>query len=331
MSPSSPGAQVNAAGSPYPTVVISNDHIRATIYLPDVERGFYRSTRFDWSGMIASLECQGRQYYGPWFTAAEVGTRDFTYRDADIVAGPESAAVGPAEEFPVPQGFVTAPAGGTFVKIGVGVLRKPDDGPYSAFARYDVLDAGQWSVETAGDGVSFIQTLDDPVSGYGYVYRKDVRLVPGQPELVISHRLRNTGRRPLETTQYNHNFLTWGGAATGPAVRIVVPFAILTPAPPDPTMAAIDGNVIRYVKALVERDRVSFPIEGFGTAASDNDVRIENTDSGTGVRMRSDRPMVRALLWSIRSVISFEPFVDVTTQPGATTDWELRYTYYTLP
>jgi len=37
--------------------------------------------------------------------------------------------------------------------------------------------------------------------------------------------------------------------------------------------------------------------------------------------------MVRAYLWSIRSVISFEPFVDVTTAPGATTSWSYRYTY----
>ena len=330
MSPSSSGAQVNAE-SRYPTAVIANDQIRATIYLPQVERGFYRSTRFDWSGMIARLEYRGHQYYGPWFTTTEAGIRDFIYRDADIVAGLESAAVGPAEEFPIPQGFASAPAGGTFVKVGVGVLRKPDDSPYSAFAHYDLLDAGQWAVETAAESVSFIQTLDDPVSGYGYVYRKDTRLVPGQSELVISHRLRNTGRRPLETTQYNHNFLTFGGAVTGPAVRIVVPFGVQTPRLPEAALATIDGTVIRYVKTLVDRERVSFPIEGFGAAASDYDVRIENTASGAGVRMRSDRPMVRALLWSIRSVISFEPFVDVTTEPGATTDWELRYTYYTLP
>lgn len=330
MSPSPSGAQVNAAASAFPTAVIANDQVRATVYLPDVERGFYRSTRFDWSGMIASLESGGHQYYGPWFTAAEAGIRDFIYRDSDIVAGPQSAALGPAEEFPAPQGYIAAPAGGTFVKVGVGVLRKPDDRPYSAFAHYDLVDAGQWSVETTADRVSSIQTLDDPVSGYAYVYRKDIRLVRGQPELAISHRLRNTGRLPIETTQYNHNFLTSGGAANGPAVRIVLPFAIRTPGPPDPALAAIDGNVIRYMKTLVDRERVSFPIEGFGTAASDYDVRVENTESGAGVRMRSDRPMVRALLWSIRSVVSFEPFVDVTTPPGATTDWELRYTFYAV-
>jgi hypothetical protein len=33
-------------------------------------------------------------------------------------------------------------------------------------------------------------------------------------------------------------------------------------------------------------------------------------------------------LWSIRSVLSLEPFVDVTTATGAETNWTYRYAYY---
>lgn len=315
------------APSPHPVAVISNGQIRATVYLPDAERGFYRSTRFDWSAMIASLEVGGHRFYGPWFTTSEPGIRDFIYRNADIVAGSQSSALGPAEEFPLPQGFAAAAAGGTFIKIGVGVLRKPDEAGYSAFAAYDVVDVGRWSVQAAPDAVSFVQELDDAASGYGYVYRKTVRLVAGQPDLVIEHRLRNTGRLLLETTQYNHNFLTLDGASTGPAFRVTLPFRIETSRPPDPSLAAINGNTITYARTLVDRERVSFPIEGFGSGASDYDVRIENTETGAAVRIRSDRPMTRAMLWSIRSVISFEPFVDVTTRPGEATDWTYTYTY----
>ncbi len=314
----------------HPVAVITNGLIRATIYLPDASRGFYRSTRFDWSGMIGSLECAGHQFYGPWFTKSEDGVCDFIYRDADIVAGAQSSALGPAEEFPVPQGFADATAGGTFVKIGVGVLRKPDDAAYSQYSPYEVVDTGRWSVETADDAVTFVQEVSDPRSGYGYIYRKTVRLASGRPELVIAHRLQNTGRLPIETTQYNHNFLTSGGATTGPAFRIVLPFTIQTSHPPDASLAAIEGNVITYARNLVDREGVSFPIEGLGATASDYDVRVENTQTGAAVRIRSDQPMVRALLWSIRSVISFEPFVDTTTQPGTGTEWTSTYTYYSV-
>ena len=42
------------AAQGYPSHVIRNGEITARIYLPDANAGFYRSTRFDWSGAIAS-------------------------------------------------------------------------------------------------------------------------------------------------------------------------------------------------------------------------------------------------------------------------------------
>src|SRR4051794_32206211 len=51
-----------------PTAEISNGKVSATIYLPDPVNGFYRGTRFDWSGVVRSLEANGHRYYGPWFT-----------------------------------------------------------------------------------------------------------------------------------------------------------------------------------------------------------------------------------------------------------------------
>ena len=41
--------------------------MRAKLYLPDAQQGYYRATRFDWSGQIASLESQGHNYFGQWF------------------------------------------------------------------------------------------------------------------------------------------------------------------------------------------------------------------------------------------------------------------------
>jgi len=83
----------------FPQNEISNGEIRLKIYLPDAKAGFYRATRFDWSGMIDSLVYKGHEYYGSWFQRVDTSVRDFTYDGADIVAGPCTAAVGPAEEF----------------------------------------------------------------------------------------------------------------------------------------------------------------------------------------------------------------------------------------
>ena len=43
-------------------------------------------------------------------------------------------------------GFDQAKAGGTFLKIGVGVLRKPDDQDYSPYRLYPIQDGGQWTI-----------------------------------------------------------------------------------------------------------------------------------------------------------------------------------------
>src|SRR4030095_5766962 len=116
-----------------PQAQIATDRLRATVCLPDANNGFYCGTRFDWSGVVSSLEYEGHQYYAPWYTKLVPTVPDFIFEGADIVAGARSAITGPAEEFPQPQGYDTAKVGETFVKIGVGVLRKPDDSPYSCY------------------------------------------------------------------------------------------------------------------------------------------------------------------------------------------------------
>jgi hypothetical protein len=322
-------SSVQTQPPPYPEATLSNDQIRVRVYLPDPERGFYRSTRFDWSGVIASLEYQGHQYYGPWFTGTDPAVRDFIYKsDTELIASPQSAITGPAEEFSRPQGFTDAKPGGRFVKVGVGVLRKKDDAAYSAYNNYDIVSTGRWEVEEGPGSITFMQTVDDPETGYAYEYRKTLRVGKGRPELAIEHSLKNTGRKPIETPQYNHNFLTLDRATTGPEFAILTTFPIKVAKPPDPAFANVQGNEITYARTLTGEDRVTFNLEGFGKDAKSYDLRVENRKTGAGVRITGDRPLARLPLWSIRSVISIEPFVDVTTAPGQTTSWTYRYTYY---
>ena len=59
--------------------------VHAKLYLPDAENGYYRATRFDWSGQIASLESQGHNYFGQWFDRYDPKLHD--------------AILGPVEEF----------------------------------------------------------------------------------------------------------------------------------------------------------------------------------------------------------------------------------------
>jgi hypothetical protein len=128
-----------------PQETISNGLIKATVYLPDPVHGFYRGTRFDWAGVIGKFTTFGDSFYDPWFTQTDPLVNDFVFRGKEIVAGPCCAVTGPVEEFHAEGspafGYNEARAGGTFVKIGVGVLRKPDDAPYDHYRPYEV---GRW-------------------------------------------------------------------------------------------------------------------------------------------------------------------------------------------
>ena len=95
----------------FPGAEIASRDIRAKLYLPDAARGFYRGTRFDWSGVIHSLQYGGHDYYGPWFQKTDPKVHDFIYDGADIVAGPCSGITGPVDEFG-PVGYADAKPGG---------------------------------------------------------------------------------------------------------------------------------------------------------------------------------------------------------------------------
>jgi hypothetical protein len=316
-----------------PKVEISNSLIHATIYTPDAAKGFYRGTRFDWSGMIGNLVYAGHTYYAPWFTKTDPTVNDFVYRGDDIVAGPCSAAMGPAEEFVSAEGalgFDKASPGGTFVKIGVGVLRRPDTAKYNRFHLYEVVDPGKWSVQAASDAVHFAQDIADPGSGYGYRYEKTVRLVTGKPELIIEHKLTNTGKRAIESTVYDHNFLVLDGQPTGPAFTVTTPFVIQTKKPSESAAGVIEGNQITYRRNLDAKENFATDIAGFGATSKDYNIRVENKQVKAGVVVQGDRPLDSEVIWSIRSVVSVEPFVRLSIQPGQSFTWKYSYTYYLL-
>jgi hypothetical protein len=313
-----------------PEVEIANGLVRATIALPDAGSGFYRGTRFDWSGVITSLESQGHSYVGRWFKAHDPALRDVEFRaNLDgFAAGTQSAATGPVEEFSNPVGFAEAPAGGTFVKIGVGILRKPDNARYAWATRYEIVDPGTWRVRPQRDAVEFEQTVGNG-SAYGYRYRKTVRLSKGKAELVLEHSLKNTGRQVIETPVYAHNFLVSDDQPSGPDFTITVPFEV-TEAADSLGILKARGRAVAFLREPDKDERAMVSVAGFGNDPKDFDIRVENRKTGAGVRITGDRPLARLVVWAIRPTRCPEAFIDVRVEPGREFTWRIAYEFYTL-
>ena len=312
----------------FPSAEINNGMIAAKIHLPEAKRGFYQGTRFDWSGVLYSLQFQGHHFYGPWFDKTDPAVHDFIYSGPDIVAGPCSAITGPVNEFGS-IGFDDAKPGGQFIKIGIGALRKPDGAEYDNYRLYEIDDGGQWKIAKKATSVEFTQTLAAPP--YGYVYRKTVRLAEGKPVMVMEHHLKNTGSRAIHSSVYNHNFLVLDKQPPGPGFVITVPFTIRTSEPPNKKLAEIRGSQVIYTQTLKGEDVVATPIEGFGGGANDHRIRIENSRLGVGMKIETDRQLAKEALWSIRTVIAMEPYVAIDIEPGKEFGWTTQYEYYLLP
>src|SRR5688572_20920104 len=172
-------AQTFAADVSFPEAEIKGRDVTVKFYLPDAERGYYRGTRFDWSGVIPSLKANGHEYFGQWFPKYDPKLHD--------------AIMGPVEEFISKDGglgYDDAKVGGEFVRIGVGAVRKPEEASYQRFKTYDIVDAGKWTVKKADDSIEFTHELGDH-NGYAYVYTKRIALSKEKAGMTIQHTLKN--------------------------------------------------------------------------------------------------------------------------------------------
>jgi hypothetical protein len=265
------------------------------------------------------LTFEGQNFYGPWFDRVSPEVRDYVFTPEGIVGGPDSAISGPVEEF-APLGFDEAPTGGSFLKIGVGRLKKPDAEAYDHYRIYETLDAGVRSVVTAKDSVTMVQDVEN-----GYRYTKTLRLLAGKPQLAIEHTLVNKSGKDISSTVYDHNFLPLSPGNEDIVARF--PFTIAADTKPDPALVRIEGDHFAYLRALTGKEGVSFHISGFGGSKKDYDIHVGNARTGAGVRVTADQPLAKINVWSIRSVMAVEPYIAIDLKPGATKRWTYLYTY----
>lgn len=313
-----------------PQSQIQNKQLRVKLYLPDAKNGFYTGTRFDWSGVIADLEFSGHHLYRPWFNSIDPAARDFVYKDDGIVAGTNSAMTGPVEEFQTPIGYDSAKPGEIFLKVGVGLLRKTDDTAYSFTKHFDLVDGGTWTTHVIEKSITFKQVLGNRDTDYGYVYTKTIRLVGDSSTLVIEHRLKNTGKLPIATRLYDHNFLTIDGVQVGSGYSISVPYTIQPTRLPDAKFVKINGSTADYIADLQGQDRVVFGLQGFSADAKDYRFTISNRTAKLQIAIAGDKPLANASVWSIRSVLAVEPFIDIQADSGKEAVWAYTYTYSRL-
>jgi hypothetical protein len=331
MAPPSPCAQL--PNSDHPKATLRSAGMEAVVYLPDKERGYYRATRFDWSGVIACVSVHGHKFFGEWFAKYDPLTND--------------SITGPVEEFRTDNGVMghyppssklttmhteaigydDAKPGEPFLKPGVGLLQKVDERPYSSGTLYPIADTGEWTVRTSQRTIRFRQSLKG-ANGYSYVYTKVLSLDQGGAELTLSHALKNTGTKTIDTKVYDHDFFVFDDqpAAAGMAVRFRFP-----PRSVDPMtdLVKVTGNELQFTRAAKPKESINAYITGFSQRVSDNDITVVDTNRNIGVRQTGDQPISRILFWTNGTPVCPEVYVHVPAAPGKTAQWKIHYAFLT--
>jgi hypothetical protein len=161
----------------FPHTVLQNKHLKIGVYLPDTVHGYYRSGRFDWSGIISSVKYKKHEYFGEWFEKHDPLVHD--------------AVTGPVEDFSA-VGFNEAKTGEVFLKIGVGFLEKTSEGQYRFSTRYKIIDHGIWKIDKKKKSIVFTHSLK-PRNGYGYEYKKGLKIRRGSTEMILTHSIKIPG------------------------------------------------------------------------------------------------------------------------------------------
>jgi len=294
----------------YPSTAISNNEVQMKVYLPDAEKGLYRATRFDWSGVIGSVQYKGHEYFGYW-----KDTQDPQFHE-DLT--------GPVEGFIEPGlGYADAEPGGKFIRIGVGVLEKEDEQKYNMRKTYKILDHGKWKIDQGEDWLAFTHEIKSDI-GYAYIYKKTIRLKSNG--FIIEHKLQNTGEKAIETDQFNHNFFMIDGEQSGTAFKISFPYAVSTEDDMKGYMEIKDKTLF-FTNELGD-DFVFLNLKGYSQETKDHQVTVHNSKSGAGVTFTVDKPIYRMAFWACETTLSPENFIWISVAPGGEEEWTSDYTLF---
>jgi len=298
----------------FPHARLSNGKVELVVYLPDNEKGFYRGVRFDRSAFVAWASFKGHTWFGSWQEIKKPDHHD--------------NVMGTAGEFGMgingmspPLGFAEAKEGEPFLKIGVGVLAKGNQGNYLFYGHYKVVRAGEWKVKRKKKSIECRQEVRD-INGYGYLFTKRIKLMSSG--FTIEHVLQNIGLRPIVQTYYSHNFIKIDDHPIGPDYRITYPYEIVSTTDLK-DLFKIHGKVMTVLRRFSPKEAYGTEFKKHDLPASHNAVLVENTKTGAALRINGDSAISRYHFFAIGAVVCPEPFVTLRIAPGKKLNWSDTY------
>ena len=286
-------------------VLLKSKELEVVLRLP----GCYTRSRYDHSGMIEQVSMGenrflSREIIGDGEGLGGVGLAfclewdDTALYDQTLIA----------DYFPLP---------------GVGLLRKADTAAFQFTRDYQVVPF-EHTIHVNPACVE-IQSLPHLCQNTAFELRRRFR-VSGNT-LTIECELKNCGPSEISGTEFCHNFFCFNGKKIDSSYRLSFPYTL------NPRM--------RRGQILLERDALRLGCFDGATAStafwlngyeglSSHWMKLENTETQTGVLIEDDFPLARFYSWDNEYALCPETFKAFQLKPGESSCWRRTYSFYTL-
>lgn len=302
----------------YPRMIINNAATVLTIYKPDAKNGYFRGSRFDWSGIIGRARNNGHVWYA-----------DYTAGSHD----PLSEGTGTAGEFGIDS--ATGYSGTQpFLKIGVGKLQGTG-GSYNFRTNYQILDPGVWKIVRGKYWIEFTHLLT-AFNGYDYNYVKRITIADTAASYTIDYDLKNTGTKNIITDHYTHIFTLIDDKEVTGNYAITFGFAPVLPGGSNQTsspgswasMSTINGKVLTVTATLTGSDYLWASFGGIPVTASANSAIVQETTGKAALKVACAWVPCKYNFWASPRSICPEAYIAVILNPSAEIRWTDTYTLY---
>lgn len=287
-----------------PNITLHNRYLSVEIAKPG---SVYTGARFDWTGFI---------------TQVKLGNRHTFCAHESLVPGRGTGGIGLCSEFgiEIPVGYNEAQPGEAFPKLGVGLLKRPNKGPYHFYRPYEIVERFPIKVTTQVDVASFV-VEPVPCRGYAAQLSKTIRLYDNQLEITCS--LANTGEKTIVTREYYHNFVGIDNQLVGSDYCLNFPYFVRIENK-KPAVLNVYEKKISFKNKLAK----DFYCRLDGHSRTEKaQWELVLTSNGTTMREYDDFTPARVAVWGTRHVISPEIFIDIHLQPGRIKNWTRRYEF----
>jgi hypothetical protein len=286
-------------------ILLKNDRLVVMVALPNQ---VYKGSRFDWTGFVLQVTLDDKHTF---------------CTQESLRPGEGTGGIGLCNEFGIERaiGYDETPIHGKFPKIGVGLLVKPDELPYSFFRDY-AIEPFPILIDQADTAVTFTSL---PVEHNGYAAQL-IKLIKLRDHFVeINCILKNVGQKIIHTEEYNHNFVSIDHCPIGPLYCLTLPCRLQ----PDQLPSLLVSDRQQLTWARTPDDAFYFKTEGFDCAGSYS-WQLTHPTQGAGMREYNDFPILNFALWGTTHVVSPEVFCEIKLNPGETKSWKRTYEFFKL-